>query len=326
MFYRLCMTSCLIVLLTACAPVAATTTPSLLPPLTSTALPNTPVASAVLATRAVSISPTPEISTRTLTTASPTLIPSITFEPTIVETPQPVPTLNPVSTTSATAMPQPSAGSAMIQIFGPGPLSKVVSPLEIYGYAVPGFDDKGRVDLYGEDGRLLASQLLQLNTAYKWAYFYGTLSFDTSAAGELGRLTMSTQDQYGRINALYSVHLLLLPEGFSIIYPPGDLRERCVIDQPVAGRHLSGGVLTVSGKMLPFNNLPLTVELIGRDGNVANSQLVPISPVGDNYVPFHVDMPYSLTSGKWELLVVSQFDDRVGGLMYLYSQEIYLSP
>ncbi len=57
-----------------------------------------------------------------------------------------------------------------------------------------------------------------------------------------------------------------------------------------------------------------------------NSQLVPISPAGANPVPFRVEIPYSLQKGTWELLFVSQFDDRIGGLMYLYSQEIFLNP
>ncbi len=78
--------------------------------------------------------------------------------------------------------------------------------------------------------------------------------------------------------------------------------------------------------MLPFNNLPLRVELIDRDGIVANSQLVPISFAGANFIPFRVDIPYTLSKGTWELYPVSQFDDRIGGLMYLYSQEIFLNP
>ena len=297
-------------------------TPSLSPSVTS--LPNTAIFSPILLPTPVEISPTAEELSPTVQDASPT--PDFTFEPTIAETPQPVPTLIPLATTALTAIPQPSADAGAIQIFGPGPQSKIVSPLNIYGYAIPGYKDKGRVDLYGEDGRLVASQILQLNTAYKWAYFYWPLPFKISSAGELGRLTMSTQDKYGRINALYSIHLLLLPEGSSIVTPPGNLRERCVIVQPVAGQRISGGVLSVSGKMLPFNNLPLTVQLIDRDGNVANSQLVALSAAGDNYAPFRVDIPYRISKGTWELLVVSQFDDRIGGLMYLYSQEIFINP
>ena len=267
--------------------------------------------------------PTPGILTSETTTASP-----IASEPTLVETEEPLSPVIPKTTAAATAIPQPSVNSGAIQIYGPGPLSKIVSPLKIYGYAIPGYRHKGRVDLYGEDGRLLASELLQLNTALKWAFFYWSLPFSVTSVGELGRLTMSTQDQYGRVTAVNSIHLLLLPEGASITNPPGDLdlMERCNIEQPITGQKISGGTLTIAGKMLPFNNLPLTIGLTGRDGSVLNSQLIPISPDGANPVPFRVDIHYSLQKGTWELLTVSQFDDRIGGLMYLYSQEIFLNP
>ena len=230
-------------------------------------------------------------------------------------------------TPEATSVPQPSADSGAIQILSPGPLSKIVGPIKAYGYAVPGYKNKGSLDLYGEDGHLLASQLLQLNTPYKWSAFYWELSYDTNSVGELGRLSLSTQDEYGRITAVNSVHLLLLSEGQSIISPPDDLKERCVIEQPAAGQRLSGGVLNVAGKMRPYNNLPLTVELVARDGRVIGTQLVPISPAFDNsYVPFRVAIQYVISQGTWALLVVRQFDNRIGGTMYLYSQEILLNP
>jgi len=243
------------------------------------------------------------------------------------ETPLPVPTVRIQPTQVATAVPQPAADSGAIQLYSPGPLSKVTSPVTLYGYAIPGYGNKGRVDLYGEDGRLLAGELLQLNTAYRYAYFYWDLSFEISSAGELGRLSLSTSDQYGRITAVYSVHLLLLPEGYSIINPPGDLGERCVLDQPVAGKNISGGFLAVSGKFRPFNDLPLVVELVDRGGAVVASQLAALDPAPDGgYVPFGVEMTYAVSSGTWALLVVRQPDDRIAGTMYLYSREIYLSP
>lgn len=182
------------------------------------------------------------------------------------------------------------------------------------------------MELFGEDGRLITSELLQLNTSSRWAYFYWPMPFTITSVGELGRLTMSTKDKYGRITALYSVHVLLLPEGESIVSPPVDLQERCVLAQPAEGKRLSGGTLTVSGEMLPFNDLPLRVELIDREGNILNSQLVAIAPDGGKSVPFRVDIPYYLSRSSFVLLAVSQFDDRIDGLMYLYSREILLYP
>ncbi len=317
MQYRFFLICILLVFLTACVP--ATEAPSSLP---TTA----PVSPAEPLPESATSSPTPEIVSPTPQTI-PTSETTFTLKPTITATLPPLPTLDLLPTMVATSIPQPSVGSGAIQFYGPGPLSKLVSKVAVYGYAIPGFDRKGTVYLYGEDGRLLTSELLQLNTAYTWAYFYWTLPFEVPAAGELGRLTMSTKDQYGRLTAVYSVHLILLAEGYSIIYPPGDLRERAVIDQPAPGHRIAGGILPVDGVMRPFNSLPLVVELIDQDGNIIASQLAAISPApDDSYVPFHVDLTYSISTGTWAQLVVRQADDRIVGTMYLYSREVFLNP
>jgi hypothetical protein len=322
MFRRLFWTSILLAFLTACVPATAALPPTLMP------VPDTITPSVSPLPSLPENSPTPEIASPTPETVSPLPTDTSTATESIpTETPLPLPTFDLSPTLAATDVPQPTADAGAIQIYAPGPLSKIVSPVAFYGYAIPGYGNKGNVELYGEDGRLLASQLLQLNTAYKWAYFSWALPFEVKAAGELGRLTMSIKDQYGRVTALYSVHLLLLSEGFSIVNPPGNLRERCVIEQPVAGRRISGGSLTVAGKIRPFTSQPLALELVRRDGSVIDSQMVAISPAPDNsYVPFSVDLPYSISGGTWALLVVRQPDQRIAGTMYLYSQEIFLNP
>jgi hypothetical protein len=230
-------------------------------------------------------------------------------------------------TAPATSFPPPEAQSAAIQFYVPGPMSQVTSPVHFYGYAIPGYNDKGRIQLYGEDGALLDSEVLQLNTAYKWAFFSWSLPFEVRGAGELGRLSLSTRDQYGRLTALQSVHLLLLPNGSEVVNPPGSLAERCVIESPVAGKRISGGNVSVSGEMQPYNSLPLVVELVARDGSSLGSSLVSVNPgQAGTFIAFQVDIPYSVTTYNPVLLTVSQNDDRIGGTMYLYSQEIYLNP
>jgi hypothetical protein len=321
MIRRFLLTLFILFYLAACGPAPLTQLPTLVR-IPDTATPTTPPTP--IPATAISL-PTLELASPTQPEASPT--PISTSEPGPTATLLPIPTLNFPPTPAATAIPLPSTDSAIIQFLGPGPLSKIVSPVKVYGYAVPGHDNQANLDLYGEDGHLLASKLLQLYTPYKWASFSLEMSFDLNSIGELGRLTLSTQDDYGRINAVNSVHLLLLSEGASIINQPGDLRERCVISMPVAGQRLSGGVLTVAGKIRPFNNLPLTLELVDRDGNVIGTQVVAINITPNNDdVSFRVDMRYNISNSVWALLSVRQNDDRIGGLMYLYSQEIFLNP
>ncbi len=315
MYRRFTVTSTLLIFLTACGQAAATPSPT--PTLT------TAPAATVQPTMIPSKTPTgsPTLENTPAATDTPTV------EPTLTETAAPDATASLPPTLTATPLPQPQVGSAAIQFYAPGPLSKAVSPMLVYGYAIPGYSALGKVTLYGEDGRLMASKLLQLNTVFTWAYYYGTISFEVEGAGELGRLTMTTQDEYGRYTAENSVHLILLPEGFSIINAPGNLKERCVIEKPAAGHLNSGGTVTIAGEMRPFSSMPLEVELIGRDGKVIASGSTPISPAADDsYVPFQVDLQYSVPYGTWALISVSQPDDRIAGTMYLSSREIYLYP
>ncbi len=316
MLRRDLMTCALLAFLTACGRATAIPTQALP---TGTQVPTATTRPTALPTETATIPPTPENSPTPENT--PTIEPVVTDYPTV----NPTPSLPPTPT--ATSLPLPAPDSGAIQFFNPGPLSKVVSPMVIYGYAIPGYNALGRVSLVGEDGRLLAAKLMQLNTAFKWAYFYGTLSFDVAGAGELGRLTMITQDQYGRLTAVNSVHLILLPEGLSIVNAPGNVKERCIIDNPAAGRRISGGTIRIGGELRPFNKLPVVIELISRDGKVLASQALSVPPAeDDSFVHFQVDLPYAVSRGTWALMVVRQDDDRIGGLMYLYSREIFLNP
>ena len=314
---RFFWTSFLLAVLTACAPAPTASV--------------TPAAAAVTPSRTPFLplpdySSTPEAASATATISElpmETNTPEAVFTATLF----PFPDLNPSSAEPSSDVPQPDARNGAIQFYSPGPLSKIVSPVVFNGYAIPGHGNMGRVDLYGEDGRLLASDLLQLNTSYTWAYFSWSLPFEVQAAGELGRLTVSTQDQYGRLTALESVHLLLLSQGTSQVNPSGDLRERCVIEQPSAGQQVSGGALSLTGMIRPFNSQPLLVELIKRDGGVVAAQWVMFSPASDgSYVPFSAEISYSVGAGTWALLSVSQPDERIPGTMYLYSREIFLNP
>jgi len=192
---------------------------------------------------------------------------------------------------------------------------------------IPGYNNLVRIELYGEDGRLLMRELLRLYTSGKWAYLAVDIPFEVQAAAEVARLQISTQDAYGRVSALNSVRLLLLSAGFAEINPPGNLDERCVLDAPSPGTRTSKGMLVVSGQVRPFNSQPLILELITTSGAVLGSKMVAIQPTpDDNYIPFEADISYSIPAGTWVRLTIRQSDERIGGTMYLYSREVYLNP
>lgn len=310
---RFVLTCFLLVALAACVPAETT----LIAPSATVDLPTvTLTATLTPMLEAPTSAPSPE---EPFPSPTPELIPT---GPTAVS----LPTLaNP--TMQASLVPPPEAQSAAIQLYWPGPMSQVTSPVHFYGYAVPGYHDKGLMELFGEDGTLLESETLQLFTDYQWAFFSWSMPFIARGAGELGRLSLSTRDQYGRLTALQSVHLILLPAGLEIINPPGSLTERCVIESPLAGKRVSGGTVSVSGEMQPYNNQPLVIELVGRDGSSLGSQLVPILPGQEGtYIEFRVDILYSVSTFTPVLLTVRQADERITGTMYLYSQEINLNP
>jgi hypothetical protein len=251
--------------------------------------------------------------------ASPTLYATETF------TASPPPYIPPTAT--FTPLPTPTLTEAAIQINIPGPLSKVTSPIHVRGYVIPGYNSRVRVELFGEDGRLLARQVTSVYTSTTWAYLSVDLRFEIGAAGELGRLTVSTEDGFGRVQALHSVHLLLLSTGEDLINPPEPPYERCLLSWPLPGGQVSGSILLVEGQFRPLNAQPLVIELVAESGAVIATRLVAVERAnGDTYVPFATDLPYLIEAPMWARLVVRQQDDRIPGTMYLYSQEIALYP
>jgi hypothetical protein len=79
------------------------------------------------------------------------------------------------------------------------------------------------------------------------------LPFETNAAAEVGRLQISTQDDHGMLQAVKSVHVMLLSVGASIITNPEYLRESIALVEPPLLHNISGGEAIVQGTMQVFN-------------------------------------------------------------------------
>lgn len=219
------------------------------------------------------------------------------------------------------------APDAAIQIHAPGPMSNVRSPIRLRGYLLPGYKNRVHIELIGEDGRLLARHLIYAYTSQRFAYFSVEIPFEIKGVSELARLQVSTDDEFGRTKSLASVRLLLLSSGYEDINPPGDLKERCILLSPAPQGIVNGGVVFVAGYVRPLDDLPLILELIGTQGQAIASRLVSLPvPEANGYSPFTAEVPYTVPEPLPALLVVRQLDGRIGGTMYLYSQEIILAP
>ena len=238
------------------------------------------------------------------------------------DTPEPTFTPTPQATYTATTI--PSHEPAAIEIQSPGPMSKVISPISLRMNIVTGENEKVQIDLIGEDGRLLSRTLKTVPRSGRGVDQVIKIPFEIRTAAEVARLTITTNDKAGRIQALKSVRLLLLSSGTNEINPPGDPSEPVAVFSPGLKDEASGGVLEVRGDIWPFNLNPFLLELIGPDGKSLGLRILPI----DQLTPqlFETTIPYEVEEPTLARLTLRQQDDRMDGWFYAYSQEIMLNP
>jgi hypothetical protein len=249
---------------------------------------------------------------------------ALALTPTDSPTDIPEPTLSPTPRSTFTPTTIPGHEPAAIQIFAPGPMSKVVSPINLKMNIIAGASEKVQIDLYGEDGRLLTRNVKRVQISGKGVLQQIKISFEIRAAAEVGRVTISTLDKAGRIQALNSVHVLLLSSGVNEITPPGNPSEPVGVFSPPLEQPVSGGVLNVKGDVWPFNLNPVILELVGPDKKSIGLRILTL----DNLNPQLVEttIPYKVSEPTLARLTIHQDDDRINGLFYVYSQEVLLNP
>ena len=239
------------------------------------------------------------------------------------ETPEPTLTFTPAPTYTPTAIPEHDL--VAIEIQAPGPMSKMVSPINLRMNVIAGDSKRVQIDLYGEDGRLLARTVKRnVPTSTDGILQTAKITFEIPAAAELGRLTISTFDKAGRITALNSVRLLLLSSGSNEINPAGNPSEPVGVVKPLLNDEISGGVLTVLGDVWPFSLQPVIMELIDPNGKSIGLRILTIETI--NPQKFDTTIPYKISEATIARLTIHQDDDRIPGLFYVYSQEVLLNP
>jgi len=220
--------------------------------------------------------------------------------------------------------------AALLSIYNPGPNSKISSPINVSAYAYPGDQGKVTLQLIGEDGRLMADQLIKLNIPDSgWVSFSTQVPFEINSAGESALLSLTTFDGYGRRIAVNSVPLLLLQVGDSEIEVPTFQNEPIVIHQPGANSVIQGGTLHIEGYVHPYSANPLIIELFKTNGAiVASKQVMHKSlPDGQDYVSFSVDLPYSVKENTPVRLTIRQIMENAPFLdLTLTSEIITLQP
>lgn len=259
--------------------------------------------------------------TETALALTPVLNPTETQIPTETAIPSETPTSLP--TPSPTSIPGHAIGA--VQFISPGPMSKLISPIQFRANVISGENQKVKVELFGEDNRLLASKLINkvLNTS-EGAFVSFKIPFETRAVAELGRITVSTFDNDGRTQALNSVRVLLLSTGVNQINPPGNPSEPVGVFSPLDEEAASGGVLNVNGDIWPLSLQPVILELIDPAGKSLGLRILTISTLEPQL--FKTTIPYKVSEPTLARLTIHQDDDRMDGLFYVYSQLILLNP
>ncbi len=240
--------------------------------------------------------------------------------PTFTRTPY----LSPTPTLTFT----PTFPMAYLEITQPGPLSKVVSPIHLRTFVHTPPGGIVRIELIGEDGRLIYRQVYRGN-ASELAYYDFNMNIDYEIPGtaEAARLQVSVDDSYKRPVAESSVDLVLLTMGDEDINPGTDGVESIVIRQPTGRQTISGGVLHVEGFVRPLNNNPFLAQLYTQEGSLVGERqfTTPNLPLGE-YRPFTVDIPYTVSQLRSTRLIISQQGDHIPGVAILTSMLVLLEP
>lgn len=251
-------------------------------------------------------------------------------------TPGPAPTRTrtstrtPTRTLTPTITPTPTPPYGQLRIARPGHLSKVTSPLRTEMFVKPGDDGQVHIDLIGENGRFITRQLLNY-TQYLNRNIGITpeISFEIAAVAETARLSVSTQDKFGRIIALTSLDLILLSIGEDEINLPVYQQEPYIVREPKPEAVITGGMLRISALARPVNSTALIIELIAENGQViAQASTTVEPPSGDlSHTPFSLQIPYTVTDITPARLTLRQESaNRITGTVALYSLLVTLAP
>ncbi|MEN8171612.1 MAG: hypothetical protein ABFS03_01895 [Chloroflexota bacterium] len=291
-----------------------------------------PTAIALTASALETGTPTKETASSKATTAVP--VESDLATPTTIETaetqvPDPTITATAGSGGSGTLDPKPEVEIpfADIQILRPGELSKVVSPIPLHAFLIPGANNRAQVALYGEDGRLIYRQIFRFGDSGVQTHLRTDIKFEISGVAETARLVLQTQDERGRILSLVSEDLILLAMGASDINPASDLLETLAIENPSPRELIQGGTATITGWARVEPGQLLLVELIANDGRVLGSRLAGTTSWGDGeHGLFGVEVPYQVGAPTWARITVTERGIRLPGPITVSSVEVLLSP
>jgi len=221
---------------------------------------------------------------------------------------------------------------AQIRFITPGPVSSVVSPINLQTMLVSGESEVVQVDLLGEDGRVLQRDLEKVTRNVRGIFRRFDLKFEIRAVTEAGYIRISSKDDFGRIQALNTMPVLLYSIGSAQINPPGNMiYERVMVEGIKEKANFYAGEVGLKGRIWPFNDQPMIVELILPDGRSISTRVLTFA--GIEAQSFETTLPYKVTEPTSARLtfrqdnpLLSVTDPELMKYIYLYSIEVMLNP
>ena len=237
----------------------------------------------------------------------------------------------PCPTVVPTRTPTPVVPNRYLSIRSPGPQSRVTSPIRLDARAHTGAKGLVRVELLGEDGRLLFREIRKITDGPGIPFDLAMLiDFTIPAVSEAARLQISVDDDFDRPVALASTDLILLSIGDPDLNPGDDGLEPYAVFSPLPNAAVSGGMLKLSGKVRPFNTSPIIAEIITDEGAVVGMKVFgPEYPAGGwngDFLPYTLEIPFSVTKERGARLVLRQEGGRIPGNVALSSRLLRLIP
>ena len=275
---------------------------------------------------------TSDLDSSTQRTLEPSPTNTMEIPPSITSTPNPEGFRIVTATKQSLATVTPVIGTnlpyADIQFISPGELSKVITPINLHAFLMPGDSGRATIELFGEDGRLMFRKLFVFTSPPGVQTTLRTdIDFEIAAVAETATLVISTEDSYGRMKSAASIKLILLSLGESDINPPGDHLAAIVVREPLEKVLIQGGKLMVSGLIRTDSELPLLVELVTTDGKVIGSRLAGIVQGGTgNHRLFATELAYTVETPTWIRVTISERKNGNSTPVQLTSVEVLLSP
>lgn len=259
---------------------------------------------------------------------------AMTAAVTLSVTPLPTETLIP-STVLPTATPTLAPGFteyAQIRFIAPGPMSSLTSPLRLQLMLVSGRSEIVKIDLLSENGTLLQRGIEKVNRSLSGNYRSYEMAFEIRAVSEKGYIRISSKDDHGRIENLNTMPVLLYSIGDTQVNPVGNMiYERVSLDGLEDGDEVYGGVVNLKGRVWPFNETPVFIEMLLDNGTPISSRILNMQ--GIDTQEFETTLPYKVTEPTRVRLTFRQDSPDLGDsdpdlkkLIYVYTMELILNP